>query len=1681
MHFLSITRHADRVGTTFQCLCNDSLYYSDPLFLECQQCHLTCKTCKGSSETNCLSCDTTYRQLIISRCNCYPGYYSTGQLQCQQCHYTCLTCYSADEDGCTSCLSAKNRVLKATKCVCKENTMEASNTDAMCSNCSYRCSSCNIAADHCTTCPDQSYREIGTNNSCACPAYYYDQPDNPICIKCYNTCYACKGQKNTECTACNPLSKRELNMNGECVCMSKYYDTGIQECSICSTDCLDCITSPTNCTSCNPEKYLLGNSCQCKTKLQGSFLTTYFVESKNQCLNCHYSCLSCSGPLVNQCLSCLNSEQRTLIGTSCICTANYFDNGFPNCKQCDFRCYECTTFSTLCTSCPQSTLRTYNSLNSSCDCPNTYYDDGVNPVCQKCDYSCSTCKIMSSRCESCQLNTYRVYDSLLFTCLCDTHYYDSGIPVCQQCHYSCLLCNTYGADSCISCQPQAISFRVLNRNVCECLLGYYDDGYSLNCQQCFYKCQNCINSPTYIHLDQNQCLCNTGYFENGSKQLQQMQFKLLQLHFQFQIMQLNTNTNTCQCQAGTTEIDGLGQQCNQNCQTCSNTPTNCTSCGVMKFLSNSKCACIDGTYLVDADNQCYSCDSTCETCFGNGSFCQSCISDKNRILDNATHTCICKAGYYEDTVNKSCIQCYQTCLTCFGISTYCTQCDQTLNLTLNDQNRCVCKSGFFFNLITQQCEACHVSCSECLIQTQCLTCELITRYLDNDTSQCVCKNGFYEANQKQCLQCHSSCKTCQVQSNLMSNLFLQMNTCPCIDGYYDVGIEICQKCSDICKTCQTNSTKCYSCYPNHHRVLNQNTCTCSPGYFDNGQQLCEKCSNSCQTCKNQRDYCTSCDVNQSRLDQSIIHKCPCVSDFYQDSNETCQKCHIKCSGCAYERDNCLSCKFVYGSNRLTISNQCNCKDGYYDDNIQIICKKCNNRCKTCENDSNNCLSCLGNLKINPPNCFCMNGYFETDQLNCEPCDIKCDTCKTQASNCITCREGRINEKCDCEEGYYDGEQPLCLECDFQCQTCSKSANNCLTCKGDRSQIPLCRCQDGYYDDFQSLNCLKCGYTCKTCTLDKCLSCNGNRILSDEMSCDPPPNSVSSLLTPWCSNCEVAVLKIYLSDDLKSILVLFDFPINPNFFSSYLTSNACFNILKQTTLSKLGMNPQCNIDPNNTKQLILNFGHNPTITVGDQIEFLENSFGHNNCNGKLQYFIFNTLEQPSNPFAPLIKYNVPTYLLNSCEENIILIQSKLYDGLRSFISVQWSFIVKGQSGNADLNNFVQELTNFQQLDLTIPEKTLTLSSNISLFVEVENFVSKKSVFEISIQTHNGQFPTIFQKFKQSYYPFESIKMVFTIKKKSCMENSQVSNNNSQYQINFYEVDRNDSRSRPSNFKFDQLISSDLLELNIERYSLTAYTTYTFQLTVSDSSIQYYSEQNTTISILSGGILCQFNGTKRLQNYQSATNIYILCKDLDVQYDWNEDPELKIQVSCLELTSQGECKDSQKRKLQYNSTETSQKFPKATFQPYTIQSWNVIATKNSLTYSYTINIVYLDYDFKILDIDYNSGYLVRPVNNYEDLYFTFNIPFQERQYLLQYSIAIIYDYQLISLLQPQYFEYSFQLYDYYQQFNKGNKFNLKFLAQFTNDIIPNQEDLILFLNQPPICNLKILEENVYAIEP
>ena len=89
------------------------------------------------------------------------------------------------------------------------------------------------------------------------------------------------------------------------------------------------------------------------------------------------------------------------------------------------------------------------------------------------------------------------------TCDCQSHYYDTFSTtqnvICQICHYSCLNCNAAGSSACTSCYATTVNNRAttLSTNKCLCNAGWYDDGSLLFCRRCYLTCQTC--SAGYIY------------------------------------------------------------------------------------------------------------------------------------------------------------------------------------------------------------------------------------------------------------------------------------------------------------------------------------------------------------------------------------------------------------------------------------------------------------------------------------------------------------------------------------------------------------------------------------------------------------------------------------------------------------------------------------------------------------------------------------------------------------------------------------------------------------------------------------------------------------------------------------------------------------------------------------------------------------------------------------------------------------------------------------------------------------------------------------------------------------------------------------------------------------------------------------------------------------------------------
>ncbi|CAK76764.1 unnamed protein product (macronuclear) [Paramecium tetraurelia] len=137
-------------------------------------------------------------------------------------------------------------------------------------------------------------------------------------------------------------------------------------------------------------------------------------------------------------------------------------------------------------------------------------------------------------------------------------------------------------------------------------------------------------------------------------------------------------------------------------------------------------------------------------------------------------------------------------------------------------------------------------------------------------------------------------------------------------------------------------------------------------------------------------------------------------------------------------------------------------------------------------------------------------------------------------------------------------------------------------------------------------------------------------------------------------------------------------MNPQYFTTQFSDNVCFVILENQTYQLLGKNPSCYIDPVDDTKLILKVGYQPKFIPGDKIIFYNSNFGHQECDKKLNVFIFNYIKSPLNPVSPIILYDLPTSIINPCDDNTISLKLKMNDGFRDFIEIKWTYSVDGSN-------------------------------------------------------------------------------------------------------------------------------------------------------------------------------------------------------------------------------------------------------------------------------------------------------------------------------------------------------------------------------------------------------------------
>ncbi|CAD8048323.1 unnamed protein product [Paramecium sonneborni] len=1287
----------------------------------CQDCYFGCATCFGSSQNECLSC--------------IPGFFLDQQNSCSDsCHIEPNVIEDWINGRCVQfCpLDSFLQLLNNGHFACKETCPEYYYSNICVSHCpsqtyqnGYACISCAAPCSICfgntinqcnqcdtgyylyqttcySVCPDENPYGNIIDHTCVpiCPDFLY--LPKKLCFNfcpyflyryeitnlklCVDECLSKSYLQDQQCFECDPICTECFGpANGNCLqCELPYFLNG-QTCElICPTfyDLTDHICKaacPVNLViqdlycqpQCDQDYLLYGQNCITECP-QFTYL------ENNSCNDCNLYCLSCFGPTISQCYTCI--EGFYLNGQTCQQKCDDFYNQDE--KICIKNCGSMLIIKDL-KFCVQQCPIGYITCEQECfiTIKDGFYLD--NNLCYKCDSKCTKCT-SSHSCSECYQNFYLELDSCVNFCQNQFLYMD---PISRSCVSKCPI-GLYHQESFNKrfCMFDC-SLKLNDQCVQSCPTGFYND-FTI-CKQCPFECYECYSIT--------KCTtCKPGLFLENNW-----------CYPQCNIKKTDRKSLICvdQCDSNLFEFE------NQCVEICPSDP--------IYFHYNSKCVNTCPTQTFQSEQSCIDCHIQCSSCFGaNYDQCYSC-SFGYYLEDNQICTQTC--SHFYDLLNLKCVlqcqsdlfqeedKCVQKCIhfvykkQCVDICPYETY--EQNSECFNCPNNCLecnsfgcikCQVGTYLN--DGLCD------SYCLImyndvKNECV--EICTneeyQYIDHCYSECPINTLQYKQNcllncpqktvqfQNLCFNCPERCDICLNEYECLkcnSLYFLFEGSCvlkcPLSLPYEDTVNSICSY------DCPPNTfTKKHTCVLTCDLIIHQKMCLdqCPKGYYEN--IICKPCKLECLAC-NDFDYCTECNINYYLEDNQCDMQCTKIKDLKtKQCVETCNQ--FLYQNICYEQ--CPKMTFEFKSICIL-----QCPDGFYG-STNFICEQCPFQCLQCSSQ-NKCEQCkIGYflfqnfcLEICPYNTFsnsltnqcsnicppktytyqneclfqCPNEYIHDiknyqcvlkcedqqylDDNKCLPCSIECNRCYNYGNNnCIECAlQFNLNEKgfCqgECSQGYYLNEQQ-CEKCPYKCLTC-KNQTQCLMCRGTNRNPIDCSCQKGYYDDEFYENCQQC--PCEECISNQnCLVCKNN-LQIPKCNCDRKLND------DWCITCQVAKVKIQYSDDLNQIVVYFGYLISVNLINPFQPSDCS---LWFDNSNFFGQNSKCYLSWDRFS-VHIQLSPYSTIKVGDQLDFRQYFYrdvDQGVCEQEyLKEFIENKLYPPNRFIKPYILFNIPQYV-TTCKQ------------------------------------------------------------------------------------------------------------------------------------------------------------------------------------------------------------------------------------------------------------------------------------------------------------------------------------------------------------------------------------------------------------------------------------------------
>ncbi|EGR32457.1 leishmanolysin family protein, putative [Ichthyophthirius multifiliis] len=203
----------------------------------------------------------------------------------------------------------------------------------------------------------------------------------------------------------NYCSRKGICILGQCRCSSRWSGA---DCNISLKNCpyFTLEEDPQKCVQQCPSDKFPNPDKVCRSNCPKSF---YFSNYRNDCVECNYQCLSCSGPSKNQCLEC--GISKYLEEGQCVnqCSSNFILVNQRKCVKsvdqgCEQECERCDSENkVICTKCKDQyflNLKTGKCVVAN-NCPQETFANEENNTCQICELTgCIQC-ISQTVCQVC--------------------------------------------------------------------------------------------------------------------------------------------------------------------------------------------------------------------------------------------------------------------------------------------------------------------------------------------------------------------------------------------------------------------------------------------------------------------------------------------------------------------------------------------------------------------------------------------------------------------------------------------------------------------------------------------------------------------------------------------------------------------------------------------------------------------------------------------------------------------------------------------------------------------------------------------------------------------------------------------------------------------------------------------------------------------------------------------------------------------------------------------------------------------------------------------------------------------------------------------------------------------------------------------------------------------------------